>query len=66
MFSFGIDGISSLFIVLIVLLKFLCVLYSWNQFKYCFKELLILLYLVEFLLINFFIVTDFFFFFFFF
>lgn len=61
-FSFGIDSISSLFIILTILLKFLCLLYTWNQFRYCFKELLILLYSIEFLLINFFITTNFFFF----
>jgi NADH-quinone oxidoreductase subunit M len=65
-FSYGIDGISMLFITLIVFLTLLCYLYSWNQFKYCFKELILLLFFIEFLLINFFMSLDFFTFFFFF
>lgn len=61
-FSGGIDSVSLLFINLTALLIPLCILYSWNQFQYCFRELMLLLLLIEFFLFNFFLCTDLFFF----
>jgi NADH-quinone oxidoreductase subunit M len=57
-YSIGIDGFSILFLVLTTFLIPFCILYSWNNFIYSIKELLILLLSIEFLLINFFIVLD--------
>lgn len=62
-YSGAIDGFSLLFIVLTAFLIPLCVLYSWNQFFFFFKELMLLLFSIEFLLFNFFFVSDLFFFF---
>jgi NADH-quinone oxidoreductase subunit M len=62
-YSGGVDGVSLLFILLTSFLIPLCVLYSWNQFIYFFKELMLLLFAIEFLLFNFFFVSDLFFFF---
>lgn len=62
-YSGGVDGVSLLFLLLTSFLIPLCVLYSWNQFTYFFKELMLLLFLIEFFLFNFFFVTDLFFFF---
>ncbi len=62
-YSGGVDGVSLLFILLTSFLIPLCVLYSWNQFFYFFKELILLLFSIEFLLFNFFFVSDLFFFF---
>lgn len=62
-YSGGVDGFSLLFIVLTAFLIPLCILYSWNQFTYFFKELMLLLFTIEFLLFNFFFVSDLFFFF---
>lgn len=62
-YSGGVDGVSLLFLLLTAFLIPLCVLYSWNQFIYFFKELMLLLFLIEFFLFNFFFVTDLFFFF---
>lgn len=62
-YSGGVDGVSLLFMLLTALLIPLCVLYSWTQFVYFFKELMLLLFSIEFLLFNFFFVSDLFFFF---
>lgn len=62
-FSLGIDGISGSFILLTAFLIPFCILYSWNQFSYLFKELVLLIFFIEFLLINFFLVLDLVFFF---
>lgn len=62
-YSGGLDGVSLLFLVLTSFLIPLCILYSWNQFTYFFKELILLLLSIEFLLFNFFFVSDLFFFF---
>jgi NADH-quinone oxidoreductase subunit M len=64
-FVLGIDGISGSFILLTAFLIPLCILYSWNQFFYTFKELALLLFIIEFLLLSFFLVLDLIFFFFF-
>ncbi len=57
-YSVGLDGLSLFFIVLTTFLIPLCVLASRYHFIFCFKEFMILLLAVEFLLINFFSVTD--------
>lgn len=62
-YSGGVDGVSLLFLLLTSFLIPFCILYSWNQFTYFFKELIILIFLIEFLLFNFFFVSDLFFFF---
>ncbi len=62
-FLLGMDGISGLFILLTSFLIPCCILYSWNQFPYSFKELIILLFSIEFILLNFFLVLDLVFFF---
>jgi proton-translocating NADH-quinone oxidoreductase chain M len=62
-YSLGVDGFSVFFVLLTTFLIPFCILYSWNQFIYAIKELLILLLIIEFLLINFFLVTDLIFFF---
>jgi proton-translocating NADH-quinone oxidoreductase chain M len=59
----GLDGISLLFIVLTTFLIFISIFFSLNQYSYSIRELILLLFLLEFFLINFFIVLDFFFFF---
>lgn len=61
-YSGGLDGVSLLFIVLTAFLMPLCLLYSWRQFPYFFKELVLLLLSVEFFLFHFFFVSDVFFF----
>jgi proton-translocating NADH-quinone oxidoreductase chain M len=62
-FILGVDGISGSFILLTAFLVPLCILYSWNQFSYTFKELVLLLFIIEFLLLAFFLVLDLVFFF---
>jgi len=61
-YSGGVDGVSLLFLLLTAFLIPFCILYSWGQFLYFFKELMLLLFLIEFLLFNFFFVSDLFFF----
>lgn len=63
-YSGGLDGVSLLFVVLTAFLMPLCLLYSWRQFPYFFKELVLLLLSVEFFLFHFFFVSDVFFLFF--
>ncbi len=62
-YSGGLDGISLLFIVLTAFLIPFCIIYSWHQFPYFFKELVLILFFVEFFLFHFFFVSDVFFFF---
>ncbi len=57
-YSLGLDGLSLFFVLLTTFLIPLCILSSWFHFNYCFKEFVVILFLVEFLLINFFLVTD--------
>src|SRR5687768_10689501 len=52
-YSGGVDGVSLLFLLLTAFLIPFCVLYSWGQFLYFFKELMLLLFPIEFLLFNF-------------
>lgn len=61
-YSGGVDGFSLLFLLLTAFLIPFCILYSWNQFNYFFKELIIILFSIELLLFNFFFVSDLFFF----
>lgn len=54
----GVDGISLVFIGLTALLVPICLLASLVNVKYRFKEYIILLFLIEFLLFNVFLVLD--------
>lgn len=54
----GIDGISLIFVLLTTFLIPLCILVSWENIKYRLKEFLILLFLIEFFLINIFCILD--------
>lgn len=58
----GVDAISLLFIILTTLLFPLCFLLNWESVKYRFKDFAILLFLLEFFLINMFSCLDLFFF----
>jgi proton-translocating NADH-quinone oxidoreductase chain M len=58
----GVDGISLLFIGLTAFLLPICILASFANIKYRFKEFIILLFLIVFLLFNVFLVLDVFFF----
>lgn len=58
----GVDAISLLFIILTTLLFPLCFLLNWESVKYRFKDFAILLFLLEFFLINVFSCLDLFFF----
>ena len=57
-YNLGVDGISVFFVILSTFLIPLCILVSWNSIKYRLKEFLILLFIIEFLLINVFCVLD--------
>ena len=61
-YTIGIDAISLLFIILTTLLFPLCFLLNWESVKYRFKDFAILLFLLEFFLINVFSCLDLFFF----
>jgi proton-translocating NADH-quinone oxidoreductase chain M len=54
----GIDGISIFFILLTTFLIVICILVSWESIQYRVREFLLLLFLIEFLLINVFLVLD--------
>jgi proton-translocating NADH-quinone oxidoreductase chain M len=54
----GVDGISLVFIGLTAFLIPLCILASLGNIKYRFKEFIILLFIIEFLLFNVFLVLD--------
>lgn len=58
----GIDGISLFYIILTVFLLPICILISKNSIKYRVKEFLIILFVIQFLLINVFIILDVFYF----
>ena len=57
-FSIGLDAMSVFFIVLSTFLIPVCILISWTSITYRLKDFLILLFIIEFLLINIFSVTD--------
>lgn len=57
-YSIGIDGLSIWFIILSTFLIPLCILVSWENIKFRLKEFLLLLFFLEFLLIQVFIITD--------
>lgn len=53
-FFIGVDGVSLLFIVLTTLIFPICILFSWNNINFFFKEYIILLLLMEsFLIVTF-------------
>eukprot|EP01116_Phalansterium_solitarium_P017656 TRINITY_DN43_c0_g6_i2.p4 TRINITY_DN43_c0_g6~~TRINITY_DN43_c0_g6_i2.p4 ORF type:complete len:524 (+),score=-115.34 TRINITY_DN43_c0_g6_i2:7024-8595(+) len=56
--AYGIDGISLMFIILTTFLIPICIISSWVSIGKRLKEFLLLLFLIEFLLINFFSVLD--------
>lgn len=57
-FTYGVDGVSLFFIILTTFLIPLCILSSWESIKFRFKEFVIFLFLIEFLLLNVFTVLD--------
>jgi len=57
-FVYGLDGISLFFIILTAFLIPICILSSWEAIKYRFKEFVLFLFLIEFLLFNVFSVLD--------
>ena len=57
-YSIGVDGFSIWFIILSTFLIPLCILVSWENIKFRLKEFLLLLFLLEFLLIQVFVITD--------
>jgi NADH-quinone oxidoreductase subunit M len=61
-YEIALDGISVFFVLLTTFLIPICILVSWNSIVYKLKEFLILLFIIEFLLINVFITLDLFFF----
>lgn len=61
-YHIGIDGISLFLILLTTLLIPLCILVSWSSVRYNSKEFFILLFVIEFFLLNVFSVLDLFFF----
>nr|QFQ52395.1 NADH dehydrogenase subunit 4 [Paramoeba aparasomata] len=62
----GIDFISGLLIVLMTLLIPVCILTNWESVRYRFKDFTLILFLLEFLIINLFVSLDIVFFYFFF
>ena len=61
-YTIGLDGISLFFILLSTFLIPICLLVNWGSIVYRFKEFALILFLLEFFLINVFISLDFFFF----
>ena len=61
-FIIGVDAISILFIILTTLLFPLCFLLNWESVKYRYKDFTLLLFLLEFFLLNVFSSLDLFFF----
>ena len=57
-FTFGIDGISLVFVVLTTFLIPLCLLSSWNNISVNLKQFLIIFLLLEFFLISTFTILD--------
>lgn len=57
-YTYSIDALSYIFMLLTALLIPLCVISSWNNIKYNLKEFFITLLTVEWMLINMFSVTD--------
>lgn len=57
-FTYGVDGISIFFIILTSFLIPICIISSWESIKYRFKEFVLYLFLIEFLLFNVFSVLD--------
>ena len=61
-FSLGLDGLSFFFLILTTFLTIFCILISWNSIIYRVKEFFILIFIIEFLLINVFCSLNLFFF----
>ncbi len=57
-YSVGVDGISLFFIILSTFLIFICILVNWESVKFRIKEYTLLLFILEFFLINVFISLD--------
>lgn len=57
-FSYGADGVSIFFVILTSFLIPICIISSWESIKYRFKEFVLYLFLIEFLLFNVFCVLD--------
>lgn len=57
-FALGLDGLSVCFIILATFLIPFCILISWTSIIYRLKEYIILLFIIEWLLINVFAVLD--------
>ncbi len=54
----GLDYISGFLIVLMTILIPMCILTNWESVKYRFKDFTLLLFLLEFLIINLFLSLD--------
>jgi len=61
-FNIGIDGISIFFIILTTILIPICLLVNWESVKYRYKDFTLILFLLEFLILNIFLSLDIFFF----
>ncbi len=61
-YHIGVDGISLFYVLLTVFLLPICIIISKNSIKYRIKEFLVLLFTIQFLLINVFVVLDVFYF----
>lgn len=57
-YTIGIDGISLFFILLSTLLIFICLLVNWESVKFRVKEYTLLLFILEFFLLNVFVSLD--------
>lgn len=57
-YSIGLDGISLFFIILSTFLIFICILVNWESVRFRIKEYTLLLFLLEFFLINVFLSLD--------
>lgn len=57
-YTLAVDGVSLFFIILSTFLTVVCILVSWESIQYRVREFMILLFLIEFLLINVFTVLD--------
>lgn len=57
-YCIGLDGVSIFFVLLTTLLIPICIMCSWTTIKYRLKEFLVLLFILEFMLLNVFSVLD--------
>ena len=61
-YTIGIDGVSLFFVILSTFLIVVCILVNWESVKFRIKEYTILLFILEFFLLNVFVSLDLFFF----